>query len=413
MDAPRTAISLSELTGRVARAIAAAPGLAGVWVTAETSDVRCSGGHCYMELIEKDAHGIAVAKCRAAIWASTYVRLDAAFHAATGTRLRSDIRIMARVSVSYHAVYGFSLVINDIDPSYTMGELERKRRMILEQLAKDGIAGMNRALPWSATPCRVAVVSAAGAAGYGDFIEHLYKNPRRLRFDTTLFPAAMQGVNTVPSVISALEAIMERIDHYDCVVIIRGGGAVSDLTWFDDYDLAAHVAQFPLPVIVGIGHERDVTVLDYIANTRVKTPTAAAEVLIGRMTEALGRVQELGMRIHRAVTERVDGQQRQLAYYAGTLPALAANVVERNSMRLGEHIPRIIADAVGATLRRRADRLTAIGEILDTLSPEATLRRGYSITRIGGHAITSAADAAAGTTIETTLANGKIISTVN
>lgn len=306
------AISLLELNRRVGHALAVAPGLVNVWVTGETSDLRVAGGHCYMELIQKDDNGAPLAKCRAVVWASTYAALSRKFAEATGANLRSDIKIMVRASVSFHAYYGLSLVINDINPEFTVGDLARKRNAIVARLRAEGVLDLNRSLPWSTTPQRIAVISAAGAAGYGDFVKHLHLNPARLRFETTLFAAAMQGDRTVPAVIGALDAIMERIDDFDCVVIIRGGGAVTDLASFDDYDLACNVAQFPLPVIVGIGHERDITVLDFVANTRVKTPTAAAEVLLGRLGAAYDAVADAGRDIMSMVKDSLAGRRQQL-----------------------------------------------------------------------------------------------------
>lgn len=407
------AISLLELNRRLTSAIAVAPGLQGVWITAETSDVRSSGGHCYMELIQKDERtGAPVAKCRAVMWASTAQRLGALFFAATGTRLRSDMKIMVKVNANYHAIYGMSLVINDINPAFTVGDLERRRMEIYRRLKEEGVADMNRSLPWTPLPVRVAIVSARGAAGYGDFMKHLHGNPLRLRFSTKLFEATLQGERTVPSVVAALEAIAEREAEFDCVVIIRGGGAVSDLASFDDYTLAANVAQFPLPVIVGIGHERDVTVLDYVANTRVKTPTAAAEVLIGMASAAYERLRSTGEAILTLVRDRVSGQRQQLAYYQGSIPALARNIIDRNRQRLGPEIPAAVAAAVHNTLARQADRLRSAAVLLDTLSPEATLRRGYTITRVDGHAVRPDDVLAPGTELTTTYAGGRTTKSV-
>lgn len=403
----RTAISLEEFNKRLSGAINLAPGLDRVWITAETSDLRVAGGHCYMELIDKHpTSGIPRAKCRAVIWASNYARLGARFAAETGGRLRSDIKIMACVSANFHPVHGLTLVINDIDTAYTLGELERRRMLILDQLRQDGVLECNRQLPWPATCLRVAVISASGAAGYGDFIKQLYHNPSRLAFTTTLFQAVMQGERTSASIIAAMESIMEQLDAFDCVVLIRGGGAVSDLASFDDYELAFNIAQFPLPVIVGIGHERDVTVLDYVANTRVKTPTAAAEFLIARMTAVLDRLKNLGADILRTVTDTVGAQHRQLAYSAARLPLLARAVIENNRHRTGTHLDQAITDAVHNAVRRQKDRLNAHEALLDTLSPEATLRRGFSITRIDGHAVTSATKLTPNSTIDTLFADG-------
>lgn len=408
-------ITLLELNRRVTSAIAVTPGLQGVWITAETSDLRSSGGHCYMELVQKDERtGTPLAKSRAVMWASSYQRLGAMFYAATGTRLRSDMKIMARVNANYHPVYGMSLVITDINPDYTVGDLARRRNEIIARLRAEGVFYMNRNLPWPQLPVRVAIVSARGAAGYGDFMKHLHGNPLRLRFHTELFEATMQGERTVPSVVAALEAIAARDGDFDCVVLIRGGGAVSDLASFDDYTLASNVAQFPLPVIVGIGHERDVTVLDYVANTRVKTPTAAAEALIGMASNAYERLRATGDAILTLVKDRIAGQRQQLAYYQGSIPALARSIVERNRQRLCPEIPAAITAAVRSTFARANERLAALGVLLDTLSPEATLRRGYTITRVDGHAVTAADPLDPGTVITTTFAGGRTSkSTIN
>ena len=364
------AISLLELNRRVTSAIAVAPGLQGVWVTAETSDLRSSGGHCYMELVQKDERtGSPLAKSRAVMWASTYSRLGAMFYAATGTRLRSDMKIMVKVNANYHPVYGMSLVISDINPDYTVGDLARRRNEIIARLRAEGVFDMNRSIPWPQLPVRVAVVSARGAAGYGDFMKHLHNNPQRLRFTTELFEATLQGERTVPSVVAALEAIAARDGEFDCVVLIRGGGAVSDLASFDDYTLASNVAQFPLPIIVGIGHERDVTVLDYVANTRVKTPTAAAEVLIGMATAAYDRLRATGDAILTLVRDRISGQRQQLAYYQGSIPAIARSIIDRNRQRLGPEIPAAIKAAVGSTFIRASTAMPSLPTMSSRRAP--------------------------------------------
>lgn len=323
------------------------------------------------------------------------------------------MKILVRVNVNFHAVYGFSLVINDIDPDYTVGDLARKRNAIIAKLKEEGVYDLNRSLPWPSVPWRVAVVSARGAAGYGDFVRHLHVNPARLRFSTSLFEANMQGEHTVSSVVAALDAIMARVDDFDCVVIIRGGGAVADLAWFDDYELALNVASFPLPVIVGIGHERDITVLDYVANTRVKTPTAAAEALIGRVGDAYTRLTNVGNAILDAAKTNIGTQKQQLAYYSGLLPALAQNAIERQRQRIGLQTAQLIATATRNTMSRSRQRLDALGELLEALSPEATLRRGYSITRVDGHAVTDSTLITVDTVLETQFAKGrKVISIV-
>lgn len=408
------AISLLELNRRVAALFATAVNLQGVWVTAETADLRVSGGHCYFELVQKNPDkGTPLARCRAVIWASDFARINACFRAATGAALQSGIKIMARVSVSFHAVYGLSMVVTDVNPDYTVGDLLRRRNEMVARLKAEGIIDMNRTLPWPSPVQRVAVISAAGAAGYGDFLHQLYTNPYRLRFVTKLFPATMQGETAAGSVLSALGRVASAEDEFDCVVIIRGGGAGTDLASFDDYELAANIAQFPLPVIVGIGHERDVTLLDYVANMRVKTPTAAAEWLIGRGVDCLRRLHQLGSSILQSVTDRIGGNRRQLAYITGQLPALARLVVERNRDKLGRRVEAEIVQSVMTQLRSRCDRLDAIAALVETLSPQCTLRRGYSITRVNGRAVTDASAVPPGTQVETILDKGSLISTVD
>lgn len=407
------AISLLDLNRRVAALFASARDIQGVWVMAETADLRVSGGHCYFEMVQKDpSTGIPQARGRAVIWASQYAGINARFRAATGASLQSGIKIMARVNVSYHTVYGMSMVVTDINPDYTVGDLIRRRNEMLARLRAEGIIDMNRTLPWPSLVQRVAVISAKGAAGYGDFIHQLYTNPYRLRFATELFPATMQGEGAARSVIAALDCVAASSKAYDCVVIIRGGGAGTDLASFDDYELAANIAQFPLPVIVGIGHERDVTVLDYVANMRVKTPTAAAEWLVGRGAESLRRLHQLASAILQTVTDRVGGSRRQLAYITGQLPGLAQAVIERNREKLSRRVEAEIVQNAGLQLRRRRERLDAVAQLLDALSPQATLRRGYSITRVDGKAVTDASSVPPGAEIETVLANGTLRSAV-
>lgn len=408
-----TAITLLQLNERVTATLAASPSLTGVWVTAETSDVRSSGGHCYMELIDKDpATGRARARLRATIWAARFARLNEVFRAATGSGITSDIKVMVCLSVSFHPIYGLSANITDIDPTYTVGDLLRRRREMIERLTAEGIIEQNRRLQWPAVPARIAVISARTAAGYGDFINQLYSNRYNLRFTTRLFPALMQGDGAPRSIVTALEAIAADSVDYDCVVIIRGGGATGDLAAFDDYVLAANIALFPLPVVIGIGHERDITLLDYVANMRVKTPTAAAEWLIGRGANALARLQTIATDIVSAATAAVGSAHRRLDFIAGQLPALTTGIIEKGRLRTGRQVADSIVQSVTNILARQGDRLKALGTLLDTLSPQATLRRGFSITRLDGHAVADPAQIPDGAVITTTLAQGTITSTV-
>ena len=339
---------------------------------------------------------------------------------------------MLRVSASFHSVYGFSLVVSAVNPDYTMGDLMRRRREILQRLKQEGILEMNRQLQWPAVPQRIAVISAPGAAGYGDFINQLYHNPSHLRFSTKLYPAVMQGATAPASIIAALEAVATDMDMWDGVVIIRGGGATSDLQAYEDYELAANVAQFPLPVAIGIGHERDITVLDWVANKRLKTPTAVAEWLVALGDDALGFLMTVGNRILQLTTSRLTGNKEQLAHAEGLLPIAARNAVERaqsrlrnaattlsgiSGRRLHPQLTRLdmtlkaIADAASNRISRQRSLLDSRQTLLEALSPVATLKRGYSITRVDGHAVTSADSIRTGSIIETTLADGKVIST--
>lgn len=424
-------LSLLQLNKRIA-SLVMTPATSNVWVTAELSDVAVRGGHCYMELLQKDpASGATVAKARGAIWANQFVRIRSDFYAATGQDFCTGLKVMVRASVSMHPVYGMSLVINAVNPDYTMGDLLRRRNEMLARLKQEGILDLNRSLEFTEPTLRIAIISAEGAAGYGDFMNQIAGNPLHLRFSTRLFPAVMQGDKAAPTIISALEMIAMQQDDWDCVVIIRGGGATSDLLCFEDYNLAAHVAQFPLPVIVGIGHERDITILDYVACVRVKTPTAAAEWLISRGKASIDRLDLLGQQIANIAREHLSGCKEQLGLMEGRMPTLATSMIERAKAKIERHslalqqiasrhiAPRMAAlDTIESSLnvltataiQKRSARLDALAQMLDALSPQATLRRGYSITRVDGRIVTKASDIPSGSVMTTTLADGEITS---
>lgn len=430
-NAQRAAVTLLQLNNFIA-GLVTSPATQNVWVTAELSDVAVRGGHCYMELLQKNAStGATEAKARGAIWANRFQSIRRKFFEATGQEFASGIKVMVCCSVSMHAVYGLSLVITDVDPSYTMGDLVRRRNEMLARLKADGILELNRQLPLPVPLLRIAVISAEGAAGYGDFLNQLHANPQRLRFTTRLFPAVMQGERVPPTVIAALDEIAADLDSWDCVVIIRGGGATSDLMGFENYDLASHVAQFPLPVVVGIGHERDITILDYVACIRVKTPTAAAEWLLAQGKQCVERLDRLGQAVARAVTERISGCKEQLGLIEGRLPQLPGVAVTRARSRLDrcamalqslsavrisaqkgrlEGIRGALGVHVASIISRRREKLDALRNLIDALSPEATLRRGYSITRCDGVTVTDPAQIPPGAIITTTLAKGTITS---
>lgn len=429
-----SAISLLEFNRRIGRLLQNAT-VQRCWVVAETSDVRQSGGHCYMELVQKDpASGRTLAKTRGIIWANRFPTLRHAFESATGQAFGNGLNVMVEVSANYHEQYGLSIVITDINPTYTLGDMARQRLEILNRLKAEGIIDLNKQLEWCDVPQRIAVISAPGAAGYGDFINQLHNNQWGLQFYTCLFPAVMQGQSTVPSVIAALDRINEYQDLFDGVVIIRGGGATSDLNSFDNYDLAANIAQFPLPVISGIGHDRDNTVVDSVANIRVKTPTAAAEWLISKGADALDYVNSLTSQVVDIATRMVFESQKQVSYFSSTIPLMAENIIVRNRSRLQQLtsvIPMSAARRIDAASKdlsfigqrlsllskqkmdRESQRLDSLKKQVELLSPERVLRRGYSLTVKDGHAITSADELRAGDHIVTRFAQGSIVSTVD
>lgn len=428
---PDQSISLLELTRRIAYLVQA-PETQNVWVTAELQDVNARGGHCYMELLQKDEAGRQVARIRGCCWANIYGPLARRFYQATGQQFASGLKVMLKVSASMHPVFGLSLVVLEVNPEYTLGDLVRRRMEIINRLQKEGVLEMNRQLQWPKVVQRIAVISAKGAAGYGDFLNQLYHNPMRLRFHTELFQATMQGTSAPASIIDALSRIADRQEEFDGVVIIRGGGATSDLQAYEDYDLAVAVAQFPLPIAIGIGHERDITVLDWVANTRLKTPTAVAEWLISRNENVLNALGVAGNKILQLVNDRLAGNKQQLAQAEALLPVAARGTLDRRNQRLRQAIaslaglpaakiqpalarldafPHRIADAIAARITFARGQINAQEHILKVLSPAATLARGYSITRIDGHAVSSVQAVPPGSILEITLSDGTISAT--
>lgn len=449
------ALSLSQYTAAIGSAVRLTPQLHNAWIVAELSDVRVSGGHCYMELIEKNGSGQTIAKIRATIWANTFQTLRRKFYGATGRDIATGMKVMLNGSANHHSLYGLSFTVSDIDPSYTMGDLERLRREILARLQSEGILDLNKTLEMPPVPQKIAVVSAEGAAGYGDFINHLGYNTEGFVFYPFLFPAVMQGERTSSSVREALSLVLETkgLVGWDCVAIIRGGGATTDLNGFDEYGLAECVARFPLPVIVGIGHERDRTVLDEIAHTRCKTPTAVASYLTDRVRESYERTAAYADWAARYASDRVGGEKQRIANIEAMVPALldarltkARSFLEKEMARIPalvssrisysgaqlEKTGSILGTVAAARILRENQRLGIIGEkirfsannmlssakskfqstrdIVEALSPANTLRRGYSITRIDGKAVKDASDVAPGTVITTQLADGELVS---
>ena len=383
------------------------------WLEAELSEARLnSNGHFYVEFVQKDDNErTLVAKARGVAWARTYNMIAPLFERATGERLRAGLKVRVLVSVEFHELYGYSLTILNIDPSYTLGDMAARRREILARLEADGILHDNQQLPLPTFLQRIAVVSSASAAGYGDFCNQLLGNDYGLHFHVQLFPAVMQRANVEESVLAALAAICDEADRWDCVVIIRGGGATSDLSDFDTYTLAAAVTQMPLPVIVGIGHERDETVLDYVAHTRVKTPTAAAAFLIDHQAQQLAQLEELSHRIFQSTSVRLQRVRARLDQLTSTLPRTFVLITERQRHQLNLLHQRQI-NAYSKVIEHQRFNLQLLGQQLKSLNPEIQLKRGYSLTYANGQLIRSIHDLQKGITLTTHLADGSITSAI-
>ena len=406
------ALSLYELNGLVKRTIRDRMSET-YWVQAELSDVRSNySGHCYLEFIQKDASGNnLIAKARGTIWSNIYKMLKPYFEQETGQAFASGIKVLVRVSVDFHELYGYSLTVLDIDPTYTVGDMERKRREILRQLEEEGVIDLNKELEMPMLPQRIAVISSATAAGYGDFCNQLSNNPRGYGFYTELFPAIMQGERVEESIIAALDAIYARLEAFDVVVIIRGGGATSDLSGFDTYELAANCAQFPLPIITGIGHERDDTVIDLIAHTRVKTPTAAAAFLIACMDQVADRLDNLSFRLQQGVRNRLLWEQRRMDTLKQRIPnAVYKRIADAKYGLLS--VKRNMQMASRQFLSMKKHRLELLQQRLNDALPEKQLARGYSITLKNGKAVKDASVLKEGDVLVTMLHQGKIESEI-
>lgn len=422
-------ITLQEFNNRIKRLLAD-PSVMNCWVVAETTDVRINQ-HCYLQLLEKNPKtGATVAKIKAIIWGNQFRILNARFKQVTGRDIGNDMKIMVCLSVNYSPQYGLTVVINDINPEFTLGDMERQRQEILNRLTQEGIIGQNKTVPVPPVLQRIAIVSAAGAAGYGDFMKQLTDNKYGVCFYPCLFQATMQGVKTVPTVLAALDKVEQNQHLFDCVVIIRGGGGTEELNSFDNYDLARRVATFPLPVIVGIGHERDITVLDYVAGIRVKTPTAAAEHIILQAANALAHIGDLSNQVVSIARDYIARAKEQLSYYAGNLPIMAQRIIDTNTLRLQNFIQNIplhvqrriegenaqlarqkdaIKNAVAQVKMKETMRLEALGDKIELLSPRKVMARGYTLTTCEGKIMTDAAQLEAGKLVTIHFRDGKVV----
>ncbi|HZJ79515.1 MAG TPA: exodeoxyribonuclease VII large subunit [Dysgonamonadaceae bacterium] len=386
---------------------------AAYWVRAETSDVRPHrNGHCYLEFIEKakDGHSI-VAKARGTIWASTFNLLKPYFEQETGQAFTSGITVLVRVTVAFHETYGLGLNVVDIDPSYTLGEIARNRMLVLKQLEEEGVLNLNKELSLAEPLNRIAVISSQSAAGYEDFHSQLEHNSEGLIFYKKLFPAIMQGDRSEASIIAALELIYAHKELFDVVVIIRGGGATSDLSCFDSYALATNCAQFPLPIISGIGHERDVTVLDAVAHTRVKTPTAAAEFLINRVATTNNYLMELQDRLVQATRNILAEEEGQLNGWSKDVYHNSKSLLQSNSNTL-LFLNEKLRSAVKRKIEKEKFAIERYEHFVLLSLPENMLKRGYSITTRNGKTIKSVSDLTVGDVITTQLLDGEIDSKI-
>ena len=384
------------------------------WVEGELSDASAGyGGHFYGEIIQKDELGqTIVARARVTCWARTYNILRLRFQHETGQTLHAGMQVKLLVQVTFHEQYGYALNVHDVDSTYTLGDMARRRREILSQLEADGILHDNQQLRLPRLLKRVAIVSSEHAAGYGDFCNQLDGNEYGLSFKTRLFPAVMQGQNVEESIIAALGQIADEADYWDVVVIIRGGGASGDLSDFDSYPLASCIAQFPLPVITGIGHERDETVLDFVAHTRMKTPTAAAAFLIEHQAQEAALLDSMQQRISHAASECLTRARQRLDRCSMMLPLLLGKLCEKENNRLlllTHHLTASLKERI----QRESHRLDLISHRLATADPQVMLQRGYSITRNSdGRVVHSVADLRIGDTLSSQLADGMVYSQI-
>lgn len=422
--------SLYELTTQVRRTLEDSFADA-YWVRAETSDVRvnAASGHCYLEFVEKSPEtNLLIAKARGSIWARTFRLLKPYFELETGQAFTSGLKVLVKVTVEFHELYGFSLNVLDIDPSYTLGDMMRRRQEIIRRLQDEGVFDLNRELVLPELTRRLAVITSPTAAGYEDFTNQLLNNPQGYPFYIKLFPALMQGEKTEESVIAALDRIYEHRDLFDAVVIIRGGGATSDLNSFDSYLLAANCAQFPLPILTGIGHERDDTIVDLVAHTRLKTPTAVAAFLLERMDRVAGELsllqqqlvqdaerillaqrnflQLLSTRFPERVLNRIERSRSELHRLAAALPSAVSTLLARQDKGL-EQMKGRIRSAVENRCSREKQQLQLTEQFIRMASPDYVLKRGYSLALKDGRIVKSPAGLAPGDSLTVRWADGE------
>ena len=402
------------------------------WVEAELSECRESKGHCYLELIQKDERSATpIAKASAKCWASKWMLVRPYFERTTGQQLHTGMKVLLKVYPQFHEAYGFSWIVTDIDPTYTLGDMARKRQEIIRQLKEEGVFDLQKELQLPVFCQHIAVISSETAAGYGDFCNQLADNPYGFQFQTQLFPATMQGDGVEQSIIAALERIYNY--QFDAVVIIRGGGATSDMSGFDTLALAENVANFPLPIITGIGHDRDESILDMVSHTRVKTPTAAAALLIDHLKAVLDTLNDAQDRIIQHCGSKLSALHSQLSILSEAIPRLFSIVKTRQEARLDTYYQRIahqmglklstlnsqlstLESRIPLVLERRLTsehhRMEIMEEKVHALDPTLLLKRGYSITLKDGKTVRDPKMLRKGDEIETRIEKGTIKSTV-
>ena len=404
------------------------------WVEAEISDIREVRGHCYMELIQKDEYGnTPLARASAKCWKNKWMYISPHFERITGHILRAGMKILVQVYADFHETYGFSWIITDIDPTFTMGDMARKRQDIIRRLQEAGVLELQKELSLPLFTQRIAVISSEQAAGYGDFCNQLAENDYGFQFKLSLFRSIMQGEQIESSIISALNEINRQIDHFDVVVIIRGGGSTSDLSGFDSLLLAENVANFPLPVITGIGHDRDESVLDLVSHIRVKTPTAVATLLVDHLIEVYNRISDAQEELTQIVQRRIEIEKMRLNVISEKVPVLFSFVSNRQNAWFDNLFLRI-QNAITNRIRQTEQHLNSLSEMLSPLyehirirenhrleilqqkikaqDPMLILNRGYSITTLNGHVIRNAKNLKKGDILCTQMAKGKVTSIV-
>lgn len=404
-------ISLTELNQQIKRTLKTAF-VQPIWVRAEISELHENAGHCYLELVEKDElTDNIISRQKATIWSFTYRMLKPYFESATLMQLREGLNVLLLVQIEFHEVYGMSLNVKDIDPTYTVGEMARRRTEIIKKLTEDGVIDLNKRLVITSTPQRIAVISSITAAGYGDFYNQLTNNNFGYKFYIKLFPAVMQGAQTEQSVIAALDKINEFIDEFDVVVIIRGGGSTTDLAAFDNYNIALNCSQFPLPIISGIGHERDDTIVDIVANTRVKTPTAAAEFLIEKIHEteeyAIDLAEKMAYMSKNIIQHEIQHYHSLMIHF----PKIVNEKLYKGKKDLQTIVHMLELD-IKQKIATENNKISIIDATLVHLSPLQILKRGYTLTQKNGHSIKSIKNLKAEDSIETIFFDGNTLSII-